>query len=323
MTPQLPKTMKAAVVEKAGPPETLQIARVATPHLTRAHVIIALDYASVGIWDALQRSGTWGAVKRDTILGVDGSGTVVAAASDVTHVRVGDRVYSYSYGNPHGGYYAEYVSVPADRVARVPDQIDQRVAGAIPCVALTAQSGLRALEVKRSETLLVFGASGGVGSLAVWLAANALKASVIGTARPDAQEYVRHLGAAHTIDPHSSQRDAAIARSAPDGFAAMLVTAAGNDLPAFVSHLRAQAQLAYPNGLEPEPRADGHHLLAFDGEMSREAFDLLNRAIATRTIPLRVETFDLERVADAHRRIEQGHVLGKIVLRIRPSTNSG
>lgn len=88
------------------------------PQLTRNHVILALDYASVGPWDAKQRSGAWGPIKPGTILGADGSGTVVAVAADVTRLRVGDRVYSYSYGNPQGGFYAEYISLPADRVER-------------------------------------------------------------------------------------------------------------------------------------------------------------------------------------------------------------
>jgi len=237
----------------------------------------------------------------------------------VKHVRAGDRVYSCSYDNPHGGFYAEYMSVPAERVARVPDELDQRVAGAIPCVALTAQAGLRALKMKRGETLLVFGANGGVGSLAVWLATNAFGANVIAAARSDVHQYVRHLGATHQIDPHSPQRNAAIKKDAPDGFDAMLVTANGDDLPAFVSHLRKQAPLGYVNGVEPEPRADGHPVVAFDGEMSRETFELLNRAIGTHTIPVHVEEFDLDRVADAHRRLEQGHVAGKIVLRVRAS----
>jgi NADPH:quinone reductase-like Zn-dependent oxidoreductase len=99
--------------------------------------------------------------------------------------------------------------------------------------------------MKRGETLLVFGADGGVGSLAVWLAANAFGANVIGAARCDVHQYVRHLGVAHQIDPYSSQRDAAIQQDAPDGFDAMLVTANGDDLSAFVSHLRKQAPLGY------------------------------------------------------------------------------
>jgi Zinc-binding dehydrogenase len=101
----------------------------------------------------------------------------------------------------------------------------------------------------------------------------------------------------------------------------MLATANGEDLPAFVSHLRQQAPLGYVNGVEPEPEANGHPVVAFDGVMSRETFELLNRGIGARTVPVRVEVFDLDRVADAHRRFEQGHVIGKLVLRIRPSTH--
>lgn len=309
--------MKAAVVDKAGSPGTIHVISVPVPHLTRDHVLIALDYASVGIWDAEQRSGAWGDVKPGTILGVDGSGTIAAVSAGVTRLQVGARVYSYSYDNSHGGFYAEYVSVPADRVELVPQQLDQKIAGSIPCVALTAHSGLRALNVSHGETLLVFGASGGVGSLAVWLAAQAFGATVVGTARPDAHDYVRALGAAHVIDPNSPRRDSEVTVAAPKGFDAALITANGQELTDFLSGLRPKAPVAYPNGVEPKIHVHGHPSLPFDGEMSREAFEMLNTAIGKRTIPLRVEVFALDRVADAHRRIEEGHVVGKIVLNMR------
>jgi NADPH:quinone reductase len=318
MSSSLPKTMKAAVLDGAGPPDAFRIKQVELPRLTRNHVIIALDYASVGGWDAQTRSGAWGEVKPGTIVGADGSGTIAAVAADVEGLREGDRVYSFSYENPHGGFYAEYVSVPADRVSRVPPPLDQKVAGAIPCVALTAQSGLEALRLERGQTLLVFGASGGVGSLGVWLAANAVGETVVGTARPDAHEDVRKLGAADAVDPHSGERESEMKRVAPSGFDAALVTANAQALPAFLGHLRPSAAFAYPNGVEPEPRIEGHPGIAFDGAMSREAFERLNRAIGSRMIPLRIEVFSLDEVAAAHRRIEQGHVIGKIVLQIRP-----
>lgn len=317
MIPELPKMMQAAVLDKAGPPDAIHFETVPVPRLSRNHAIIALDYASVGSWDAKLRSGAWGPVKRGTILGADGSGIVAAVSSSVKRLRVGERVYAYSYGNPHGGFHAEYVSVPADRVERVPEQLDQEVAGAMPCVAVTAHAGLRAMRTKRGDTLLIFGASGGVGSLAVWLAAHALEANVIGTARPDAHAYLRELGAAHAIDPHSPRHETTIKEIAPKGLDAALATANGKDLPAFLSHLRPRAPIAYPNGVEPEIRVAGHPSRPFDGEMSRKAFQLLNKAIAKRVMPLRVEVFSFDRVADAHRRIEQGHVVGKIVLRIR------
>ncbi len=86
--------------------------------------MIALDYAGLGPWDAEQRSDAYGDVKPGTILGADGSGHVAAVGAKVKRLSAGDRVYSFSYGNEHGGFYAEYVSVPADRVERVPDQVD-------------------------------------------------------------------------------------------------------------------------------------------------------------------------------------------------------
>jgi NADPH:quinone reductase-like Zn-dependent oxidoreductase len=309
--------MKAAVLDGPGPPEAFRIEQVDVPHLTRNHVIIALDYAGVGIWDAQARTGTWSEVKPGTILGVDGSGTVAAVAGGVNGLHVGDRVYSYSYDNPHGGFYAEYVSVPAERAAHVPAHLYQKIAGAIPCVALTAQSGLDELRVTREQTVLVFGASGGVGSLGVWLGSNARGATVVGAARADAHEYVRKLGAAHAVDPHSGEREGVLRRVAPEGFDDALVTANGETLSPFLQHLKPGAPFAFPNGVEPPPKAEGHRGIAYDGAMTRKAFHELNRAIGERAIPLHVEVFALEEVAAAHRRIEQGHVAGKIVLRIR------
>lgn len=309
--------MKAAVVDRTGPAENIHIKQVPVPQLKAHHVIIALDYAGLGIWDAEQRSGEWGDVKPGTILGADGSGYVAAVSSDVKRLKPGDRVYSYSYGNAQGGFHAEYVSVPADFVEHVPEQLDQKMAGAIPCVAITAHSGLRVLKTQPKQTLLVYGASGGVGSMAVWLGAHAFDAAMAGTARPDAHEYVRRLGAAHAIDPHSSQKEAVLNRIAPEGFDAVLATADGEDLTPFLRHLRSGAPFAYPNGVEPEPAIEGHRAVSFDGLMSREAFQHLNAAIGTRTIPLQIEEFAFDDIASAHRRIEQGHVVGKIVLRIR------
>jgi NADPH:quinone reductase len=310
----LPKTMKAAVLDGPGPPEAFSIKDVPVPRVGHDHVLIALQYAGVGIWDAEQRKGEFGAVVHGTIPGTDGTGTIAAIGANVQGLRVGDRVYSYSYGMQHG-FYAEYVNVAASHVSLVPSQIDPPVAGGMPCVAVTALTGLETLKTAQNQTLLVFGASGGVGSLGVWLGQRR-GATVIGTARPDAQEYVRQLGAAHAIDPNSSNLERVIKREAPQGFDAALVTAGSEPLPEFLAHLKPGAPLAYPNGVEPAPHVDGHDAIAYDGVASPEAFRRLNAAIGSWTIPLRVHEYLLEDVAKAHRRIEQGHVVGKIVLRI-------
>jgi NADPH:quinone reductase len=310
----LPRTMKAAVLDGPGPPEAFSIKDVPLPRLGHDHVLIALQYAGVGIWDAEQRKGAFGKVEPGTIPGTDGMGTIAAVGANVRSLRVGERVYSYAFGIQHG-FYAEYVNVPASHVAPVPSHIDPPVAGGMPCVALTALSGIEALKPAPGSTLLVYGASGGVGSFGVWLASKK-GISVIGSARPDAGEYVRGLGAAHAIDPHSSNVETVIKREAPHGFDAALITAGGGTLAQFLAHLTPGAKLAYPKGVEPVPRADGHQAIGYDGEATAEAFARLDAAIGSSTIALRVEEFLLQDVAKAHRRVEQGHVVGKIVLRI-------
>jgi NADPH:quinone reductase len=305
----VPKVMKAVVVSAPGPAHVLQLKEAPVPGVASDHVLIALQYAGVGIWDAEQRAGSSGKIGRGTILGSDGSGTIAAVGSHVKDFSVGDLVYAYSYMNESGGFYAEYVSVPANRVGRVPTHLKMEIAGGMPCIALTAQAGLEVLKVKKDQHLLVFGASGGVGSLAVWLGKEK-GATVTGTARPDAQDYVRSLGATHAVD--SSKRIAA------EGFDACLVTANSDKLPEFLAHLKDKAPLGYPNGVEPKPSLKGHPALAFDGEMSRAAIDRLNGAIGSKTIPLRTQVFPLTGVVEAHQRIEQGHVIGKIVLQIHP-----
>jgi NADPH2:quinone reductase len=301
-------------MDAAGPPETIRVEDVPLPRLGHDHVLIALQYAGVGIWDAQQRAGTFGKVVPGTISGVDGCGTIAAIGANVRDLHVGDRVYAYSYGQAHG-FYAEYVNVAASHVARVPAQLSPAVAGGMPCVALTALTGLETLKVRKNETLLVFGASGGVGSFGVWLG-HVMGATVIGTARAEAHAYVRELGAAHVIDPHSSDLARAIERAAPHGFDAALITAGAGELSAFLPHLKSRAPVAYPNGVEPVPQAGDHPVSGFDGEASAAAFQRLNAAIGAQTIPLHVEEFSLEGVVKAHRRVEQGHVVGKIVLRI-------
>jgi hypothetical protein len=76
-TSTLPETMKAAVAETAGPPNTLHIKNVPVPKLARNHVIIALEYAGLGVWDAAQRAGSYGPVEPGKILGADGSGLLL------------------------------------------------------------------------------------------------------------------------------------------------------------------------------------------------------------------------------------------------------
>ena len=124
-------TMRAVAIDRFGGPDLLVVHNLPVPRINAQEVLIAVDVAGVGIWDAKTRAGKW--AEGDDfplILGVDGAGTVVAAGSRVRRIHVGDRVYAYSYDNPKGGFYAEYVAVAASKVAAVPPRLDPtRVAG--------------------------------------------------------------------------------------------------------------------------------------------------------------------------------------------------
>src|SRR5439155_4118092 len=105
---------------------------------------IALDATGVGSWDAGLRDGEWAEGEEDfpLILGIDGVGTVVSVGARVERFAVGDYVYSYSFSNPKGGFYAEYVAVSAGKVAPVPEALDEIGAGALPALGLTALQGV-------------------------------------------------------------------------------------------------------------------------------------------------------------------------------------
>src|SRR5690349_18397954 len=172
--PAIPSTMRAAAIDRFGEPDVLKIHELPVPEVGPTEVLIAVHTAGVASWDAEMRDGWWPEKKRPRfplVLGTDGSGTVAAVGSRIRRFKPGDRVYSYSWNNPKGGFYAEYVVVVADKVGSVPRRLDLKQAGAIPTTGLTALQGIDdALHVKKRETVMIHGASGGVGTLAVQFA---------------------------------------------------------------------------------------------------------------------------------------------------------
>jgi len=115
----VPKTRRAAVIECFGGPEVLTLISVPVPEPGPGEVLIAGDTAGVGGWDADMRAG-WSPGKAPSfplILDSDGSGHVAAVGSRVRRFQIGDAVYAYSFDNPKGGFYAEYVAVVSSNVA--------------------------------------------------------------------------------------------------------------------------------------------------------------------------------------------------------------
>ncbi len=321
---RVPTTMKAAVIDRVGDPDVLTLATLPVPSLDPDEVLIALHTAGVASWDAEMRGGWWPTKKRPPfplVLGTDGSGTIAAVGSRVRRFAVGDVVYAYSFGSPKGGFYAEYVAVAATNVGRRPSSLSLRDAGAVPATGLTALQGIEnVLRVKRGESVVVVGASGGVGSLALQFA-KWKGARVLATASgKDGVALVKRLGADAAVDGRGGAdlRDAAL-QFAPDGLDAIFATAGGDVLERLIDAVRPGGRVVWPSGIEPEPRKRrGITFDSYDAAGGVREFARLTAAIESAKLKVPIAaTFSLADAAKAHERLAAGHVLGKVVLRVR------
>jgi NADPH2:quinone reductase len=317
----VPTTMRAAAIDQFGPPKVLTLHTLPTPKPGSGEVLIAMHAAGVGVWDAEARKGSYasGRARFPLVLGTDGAGVVVDRGSRVRRHDVDDRVWAYEFSNPKGGFYAEYVAVNAERVGRVPRRLNLLQAGAAAVTGLTALQGVDDhLQVKEDKTVLIFGAAGAVGTLAVQFAKR-LHARVIGVIRGrDAADLLLELGADAAIDSTSGDIVRQLAAAAPDGLDAVLALAGGKTLEACLDVVRDGGRVAYPNGVEPELESRaGMRVVSYDAVAGPREFAELEEAVeeAHLQVPL-AGVFSLERAAEAHAQLEGGHVLGRIVLRI-------
>lgn len=198
-----PTSMTAAVHDTYGPPEVVATRVVERPTPTPDRVVIRVHAASVNPFDVHMLTGMpllarmGGGWRRPTqpVLGVDMAGTVVEVGADVTDLTPGDEVF----GGARGAF-AEYTVAKATGLARRPQGLDVQSAAALPMAGLTALQALRDKGgLQAGERVLINGAAGGIGTLAVQIA-KALGAHVTGVCSAANVELVRSLGADRVID---------------------------------------------------------------------------------------------------------------------------
>jgi NADPH:quinone reductase len=314
----IPETMTAEALDRYGGPEVLRPHVLPVPRPRAKEVLIRLEAAGIGVWDESVRSGEFELSKTafPKVIGNDGAGTVVAIGKGVDRCKVGDRVYAYAF---KGGFYAQYVVVKQDEVAIVPPNLPTDEAGALGADGVTALIGLEdKLGISGGDALLIFGASGGIGHLAVQLAKR-MGARVLGVASgADGVALVRGLGADAAVDGRRGDVVAAVDRFAPEGLDAALVLAGGKSLKQALAMVKKSGRIAYPNGVEPAPKSPAPRVevIAYDGDPGPDVLDRLNAWIAAG--PFHVElwkTYELDDAARAHRELPQHH-LGKRALHI-------
>ena len=316
------KTMRAAAIDRFGGPEVLAVKTLPIPEVGPDEILVRVESAGVGAWDPYEREGGFAAMlgiepKFPYVLGSDGAGTVAAVGEEVSRFTEGDRVYAMTVGNPKGGFYAEYTAVKADDASLIPDNLTTEQAGAMPADAVTALQGLDdTLGLKPGESLMIFGASGGIGHMAVQLAKR-MGARVFAVASgDDGVELVKRLGADAAVDGHKDDVAAAAREFAPAGLDAALFTAGGEATDKALTAMREGGRVAYPNGVEPEPHApSGVTVQSYDGVSDPQTLEKLNHLIEAGPFEVHIgRMFPFDQAADAHRALDEHH-LGKLALR--------
>ncbi|MFP2929906.1 NADP-dependent oxidoreductase [Pyxidicoccus sp. 3LG] len=323
MATSIPDTMKAAALDSFGGPEVIGIKTLPVPQCGDDEILIRVDAAGVGVWDAWEREGGMaemieGGPRFPYVPGFDGAGEVVAVGKGVKGCKVGDRVYGFALGSPKGGFYAEFTVVKAKHAARIPKGMKVEQAAALAADGVTALRGLEDhLELEAGQRLLIFGASGGVGHIALQLARR-MGAKVLAVASgEDGVELARRLGADVVVEGHHGDLEKACRDFAPDGLDAALVLAGGDTCESALKHVRQGGRIAYPNGVAQIPQGPkGVEVIAYDGIPSQKTFERLNELIEAGPFHLEVShLYAMEEAARAQQEVLEHHV-GKFALRI-------
>lgn len=303
--------MKAIVFDTFGGTEVLHEADLETPQPGPGQVRVRVHAVGVNPVDGKIRSGAMEAIFPTTLPAIPGgeiAGVVDAVGAGVDHLKAGDAVLGWS----DTGSYAQYALADATVLALKPAGLDWTHAAALPVASDGADRALDILDVKAGETLLIHGASGALGTVAVQLAV-ARGARVIGTAGPANQEYVTSLGATALVyGDHLVER---VRDLAPDGVDAVLDAAGKGALEDSIT-LRGTTDRIVTTA---DFRARELGVVFSEGPQRRSAARLaeLAQQAADGTLVITVgATHPLSDAARAQQASDAGHSRGKLVLTV-------
>jgi NADPH:quinone reductase len=307
--------MKAFALDELAAAPALR--EVDPPTLGPGEVLVRVRASSVNPVDGAIAAGMLsGMVEHEfpVILGRDYAGVVEELGAGVTGFVAGDEVYGFvPHANPavHDGSWTELIAVPqADSIAHRPASVDLAAAGVTPLAAITAMTAIDALELSEGDSVLIVGATGGVGTFATQLAARA-GAVVIAPALSEDVEYLRGLGVDEVVDRDGDVAAAALALQ-PGGVGAILdlVSYAPG---AFDAALRPGGRVASPNGAAGDGPGRTNVMSVGSPENLRRVAKLLDDG----TLAVHIqETYDLARAGEAMQTLAATHTRGKLALHV-------
>jgi NADPH:quinone reductase-like Zn-dependent oxidoreductase len=311
---------KAAYYNEFGGIDKIQVGPLDLPEVGEGDVQLLVKAAGVNPVDAVVREGHFAQVVPSafpSVPGWDVCGIVEKCGPSVSRLAVGDEVYGYvRQPVSQHGTFAERIVVPESYLACSPEKLSWVEAGGLPLAGLTAyQSVIKAGELKSGETVLILGASGGVGGSAIQLAKEA-GATVIAVASAESAEHMRQLGADFTIDYKAGPVAETVKRMAPEGVDLLFDASSGDTLTQSLAALK-------PNGRLISVLNDGKNLalpagVRFQHVMAQPSVPDLDhlRELADAgklTVPI-MATFPLDDVKKAFEQIESHHTMGKVVI---------
>ncbi|MCR4337634.1 MAG: NADP-dependent oxidoreductase [Candidatus Omnitrophica bacterium] len=314
--------MKVILIEECGGPDKLKFIDLPIPEPGEAEVLIRVHAVGVNPVDWKIREG----LLKDRvpyqfpiILGWDMSGVIVKRGHAARRFQEGDEVYGYCRRPViQKGTYAEYIAIPESYVTQKPRNLSFEEAAAVPLTSLTAyQSVLDAGQLQKGQTLVVVGASGGVGSMAVQLG-KIVGARVVALASPRNHDYLKSLGADVTLDYQGNFRDCVRAQC-PDGADVVFACAGGDSLIQAYDCVEKGGRLL--TIVEPgDPllaQQKGVHLHYIFVEPNASQLEYIAELIEAQQLKVHVsEIYSFQDVFKAHENIETAHTQGKIVLKI-------
>ncbi len=323
--------MKAMVLDRFGGPEVLHLADIERPRASPGNVVVQVAYAGVNPADWKAREGwlaSYFQYQFPFVLGFDAAGIIAEVGEGVEGLKKGDRVVTPgNQGMGERGSYAEYVRAAAERVIRLPDHVGLREAVTLPTAGMTAwEATLDNGKARDGAFVVVHGGAGGCGSFAIQIAKMA-GARVAATCSERNADYVRALGAEHVIDYRKENVPAALRDWAPGGVD-LVVDSVGQGTLIDVLPAMKRGGIICPIGtlIANEPRIDGAAAEAAGvaviltissfSNQPRQLRALVDALATGRISAPDMTILPLAEAGEAHRRIQQGHVRGKILLEI-------
>ena len=316
--------MRAVAIDRFGGPEVLEVRNMPVPEPGPDQVLIRVESAGIGIWDIGEREGRIAKMfgiqpKFPWILGSEGAGRITAVGDRVSGFRDGDLVYGDTWmTNPKAGFYAEYAALNTDHAWPIPSTMPTEQAGALLIDGGTALRGLDdTLGLKQDEKLMIIGASGGVGHLAIQLGRRFGARVFAISSGKDGVALARRLGAEVAVDGHDEDVVTSAREFAPDGFDAALVTVAGEAPEKALTLMREGGRVAYPwVNQRPAPKAPSTvRLFGYNANADRALLLKLNKLVEEAdAFEVHLgKTFILDQVVDAYQAVGSHH-LGRLAL---------